>query len=272
MAIVANAGCTIAYETRGEGPPLVMVYGVGGNSRRWWEEFPARLARRYRLVMLDNRGTGRSDKPTHPWSMSDMTGDVLAVVDDLGIERFHLLGCSLGSVVARHLVRERGGERLLSLSLLCPPNGIAATEEDRRAALLWDGSRPLVESARNSWPVVHPEAWIAAHEEALLCDFESTMAEPTPGRTFKFQLEAAGAAPDPNSALNNYDWPVLILHGDADRLVPPANARTLAEAVPRARLELLAGDSHNFWQHDPERAAALVLDFLEGAERARGAA
>ena len=79
-------------------------------------------------------------------------------------------------------------------------------------------------------------------------------------------MNPTAAAPDPNPSLNEHSWPVLIAHGSIDRLVPPGNALTLHEAVPRARLELLTGDSHNFWAHDPEQSARIVLDFLDLAE------
>ncbi|MEO6397843.1 MAG: alpha/beta hydrolase [Tepidiformaceae bacterium] len=262
-----NGDCNIWYDSISSGPPVVMVYGIGGNSRQWWETFPGLLAERYNLVMLDNRGTGFSDKPAAAWTMSEMTGDIQAVVDDLGLPSFHLLGCSLGSVIARHYVAERGGKQLRSLSLLCPPNGISATEADLNAALFWDRTKPLIESARGGWPIVHPEPWIERNDALLTEKFEASMKSPSPARTFQFQLAAATAADDPNPALNDYGWPVLIQHGSLDRLVPPENARTLKEAVPRARLEIIEGDSHSFWQHDPQRAAEIVLDFLDGAER-----
>jgi 3-oxoadipate enol-lactonase len=262
MPFTERSGARIWYETRGSGDPLVMVYGIGGHSGDWWDAFPALLEPHYRLVLLDNRGTGRSEKPSAPWTMSDMTADVMAVADDLGLERFHLLGCSLGSIIVRHVVREYGPARIRSLSLLCPPNGIPATEEDLRTALFWDPARPLIESARASWPIIHPPEWIARNENELIDRFNRTMANPTPARTFQFQLQAAQAAPDPNPAVDAADVPVLILHGTIDRLVPPANAELLARQIPRARLEWLEGDSHNFWAHDPERSAAVLLDFL----------
>jgi 3-oxoadipate enol-lactonase len=263
MPVTERSGARIWYDTRGEGDPLVMVYGIGGHSGDWWDEFPALLARRYRLVLVDNRGTGNSEKPAAPWTMSDMTADVMAVADELGLERFHLLGCSLGSIIVRHVVREYGPARIRSLSLLCPPNGIPATEEDLRTALFWDPAKPLIESARAAWPIIHPPAWIAANEAELVRRFELTMQNPTPARTFQFQLQAAQAAPDPNPAVDAAPFPVLITHGTIDRLVPPANAELLANQVPRARLAWLEGDSHNFWAHDPERSAAVLLDFLD---------
>ncbi|MEX2080829.1 MAG: alpha/beta hydrolase [Dehalococcoidia bacterium] len=269
MPTVRNGDCSIWYDTMGTGPPVLMVYGIGGNSRNWWEEFPPLLAQRYQLVFVDNRGTGFSDHPEEPWTISHMTSDVDAVVEELGLQSFHLLGCSLGSIIARHYVREFGGSRLRSLSLVCPPNGITATEEDIQAALFWDRTKGLIENARKSWPIVHPESWVAANEPLLLRKFEESMANPTPPRTFQFQLEAVREAPDPNPSLNDYDWPVLILHGDADRLVPPANATSLHEVVPRAALEWMPGHGHSLWQHDPAGTAAHVLGFLDRAERAR---
>ncbi|WP_322817667.1 alpha/beta hydrolase [Tepidiforma sp.] len=262
MPFTQRSGARIYFETRGSGEPLVMVYGIGGHSGDWWDEFPALLAEHYHLVLVDNRGTGQSEKPTEPWSMSDMTADVIAVADELGLDRFHLLGCSLGSIIVRHVVREYGPARIRSLALLCPPNGIPATEEDLRTALFWDPARPLIESARASWPIVHPPAWIANNESVLVERFERTMQNPTPARTFQFQLQAAQAAPDPNTAVAAADFPVLILHGTIDRLVPPANAELLSQQIPRARLAWLEGDSHNFWAHNPRGSAALLLEFL----------
>ncbi|MEP6872362.1 MAG: alpha/beta hydrolase, partial [Anaerolineaceae bacterium] len=113
----------------------------------------------------------------------------------------------------------------------------------------------------------HPEPWIAANDSLLVERFEVGLKHPTPPRTYQFQLQATAAAGDANLALNAYRWPVLIQHGSIDRLVPPENARTLKATVPRARLEMMEGDSHNFWQHDAARSAEVVLDFLDNAER-----
>lgn len=270
MAKTNNGDTEIWYEVTGEGPPLVMVYGIGGNSRGWWDEFPDLLRKRYTVIMLDNRGTGRSGKPEVAWGMSEMTGDIGAVADAAGLGTFHLLGCSLGTILARQFVRERGGSRLRSLTLICPPNGTSATEEDMNAALWWDRNKDAIDNARKSWPIIHPEPWIAANEETLTARFLASMEEPTPPRTFTFQMNAAQSAPEANSALNDYQWPVLIAHGAADRLVPVENARTLKAAVPRARLEIFPGGSHNLWCHDAEGTARVVLDFLDRAEAQGG--
>ncbi len=265
----ANSGdCSIYYETLGEGPPLLLVYGIGGNARRWWSEFPLLLAAHYQVILVDNRGTGRSDRPKEPWSMEEMVADVHAVVKACRLKSFHLLGCSLGSVIARHYAATHP-DKLRSLSLLCPPNGIPATPEDMRIGIMWDPATPRAESDRASWAVIHPRWYIEAHAADLAADFEQSESERTPGRTFAFQLQASAAAGDPLPAINAAAWPVLVAHGTVDRLVPPDNARTLSMAIPRARLRWLADDSHSFWQHDPGGSASAVLPFLEAAESAR---
>lgn len=269
MPTVRNGDVNLYYETMGVGPPVVMSYGIGGNGRQWWEEFPARLAEQYRLIVLDNRGTGFSDQPDTAWTIEDVASDFDAVIEDLGLDSFHLLGCSLGSVFARHYVRLRGGERLRSLSLLCPPNGINASEEDLRTALFWDRSKALIESAAASWPIVHPDEWVEANRDLLAQRFEESMKNPTPAATFQFQLQAVQQAGDiavANKAVAGCDWPVLIVHGKRDRLVPFENGVTLSQAIPRARFEVLENGGHNFWQHDPQRSAEVVLDFLNEAE------
>jgi pimeloyl-ACP methyl ester carboxylesterase len=265
MPTTAASGCSIWYEIAGSGPPLVMVYGIGGTSRDWWNDFPARLRERFSVVLLDNRGTGRSDQPREPWSMADMVADVDAVAVAAGLASFHLLGCSLGSVVARHYAASHP-EKVRSLSLLCPPNGIGATDEDMKLGILWDPEAPRTISAEKAWVVVHPEPFIRAHRRELLADFERSETERTPGRTFRFQLLAAAGAGDPVPAINAAGYPVHIVHGTTDRLVPPDNARTLAEQIPRAKLTWLSGDSHQFWQHDADHSAGVIGPFIERAE------
>lgn len=265
MPFTGQSGVNIWYETRGEGYPLVMVNGLGGNRRGWWDEFPALLAEQHTVVTFDNRGTGRSERPAAPWTMKDMTADLLAVADALELEQFHLLGGSLGTVVVRAFVGEHGGERVRSLSLLCAPNGINAPEEEFREAFAWDASKTPLEFARAGWRMSHPDDWVAENEALLIQKFEEGLAEATPPLTLHAQLQAAQGVGDPNPPLNDHDFPVLIVHGTADRMVPPENAFLLSSAVPRARLELLDGAAHNFWAHRPGPAAAILLDFLASA-------
>ena len=102
--MIAQSGdVRIAYEVRGDGEPLVLVHGLAYD-RLGWGRLPDLLAERFRVVLVDNRGVGESDAPAGPYTVAQLAADVLAVLDDAGIERTNLFGVSLGGYVAQELV------------------------------------------------------------------------------------------------------------------------------------------------------------------------
>jgi len=98
----------VAWERRGAGFPLVLVHGLG--YARWgWEPVADSLAERFEIVLLDNRGIGESDAPPGPYTVAEMAGDVVRVLDEAGIERAHLVGTSLGGMIAQELALGHAG-------------------------------------------------------------------------------------------------------------------------------------------------------------------
>jgi len=96
----SNDGTRIHYEIRGQGEPLALIFGYAGSSRGWGEPFLKLLEARFKTVVIDNRGTGQSDKHEKPFSLADMAADVASVLDDAKIERAHVMGISMGGMVA----------------------------------------------------------------------------------------------------------------------------------------------------------------------------
>ncbi|HEV2685946.1 MAG TPA: alpha/beta fold hydrolase, partial [Actinomycetota bacterium] len=115
MPSVDSGGAEIYYETAGEGDPLVMIMGLGADSRGWAMQTNV-FAERYQLVLIDNRGVGKSSVPPGPYTIKQMAADTLAVMDDVGIERPHVLGVSLGGAIAQELALA-APERVRSLAL-----------------------------------------------------------------------------------------------------------------------------------------------------------
>src|SRR5262249_19701978 len=131
MPILDRDGVSLYYEVHGEGEPILCVMGLGGNIH-FWEFQIAAFAARHRTVAFDNRGAGRSDKPKGPYSIPLLADDAMAVLDAAGVKRAHVVGISMGGMIAQDVVL-RYPERVQSLTLACtfarPDDATRATAE-----------------------------------------------------------------------------------------------------------------------------------------------
>jgi pimeloyl-ACP methyl ester carboxylesterase len=248
----------IAWERRGEGHPLVLVHGLG--YARWgWEPVADALAERFEVVLLDNRGIGESGAPAGPYTAAEMAEDVVSVLDEAGIERAHVVGTSLGGMIAQELALRT--ERVERLVLVCTtPGGRSAVPmPEVTAKLIAEAAsmEPLVALRRfveNALAPGAPEELV----ERILAHRLRTAQSPTAWAA----QAAAGVSFDACDRLPELRAPTLVLHGTEDVVVDPANSTLLAGRLPDARLEWFPGCGHLlFWEH-PERFVALVGEFL----------
>ena len=256
MLAEADDGAWIRWEEEGTGEPLVLVMGLGGAGSAWSRLVPL-LARDLRVIWLDNRGTGRSDRIGATGTrMGGLVADVVAVLDAAGIGAAHVMGTSLGGMVAQALALERP-ERVASLVLAATtPAGLAGGPP---WPLLGAGAlRPLLGPTRVAAVV---QRALYAPQTALLdvdADLAVAREEPTPTWTALTQL-LVGAAHDARPRLEELAGvPTTVVHGTADRIFATARARELAEGIPGARLELVAGAGHVLATDAGERVAAIV--------------
>ena len=272
----ASSGAVrIAYELRGtwygRRPWLVLVQGMGFD-RHGWQPVLGRLGRHFRLVLMDNRGSGRSGHPAGTFSVADMVGDVVAVLDAAGVRRAHVLGASLGGMVAQELAITRP-ERVERLVLACTTPGwpfaypmpaatvrlIAATADMTAEAAV----RRHTENALSARTVVHrPE----------LVDRLVRLQGSRPADTGILSAQArAGARYAGHLRQARIRARTLIVHGDADTVVDPRNARLLAERIPDAQLVTLPGLGHLLFWEDPNGFADAVTSFLlADTDRSKG--
>lgn len=266
-------GVRIAYERVADAAPrdagwTVLVHGLG--YARWgWGPFADRLAERSRLVLLDNRGIGDSDVPDGPYTASAMAEDVVAVLDGAGIDRAHVVGSSLGGMIAQELAISHPDrvERLVLLSTT--PGGEDAhpmPEVTRRLIAEMPGMAPE-EALRRAVANALSPATVAARPELVDEIVALRLAAPQDPAGWRAQAHA-GVTYDGGGRLGRIVAPTLVLHGTDDVVVDPANARVLVERIPAARELLVDGLGHlPFWE-DPVRLAGVVGDFLsEGGER-----
>src|SRR5438552_13826784 len=116
--VQSHDGTKIAYNKRGNGAPLALIMGFSGAGRAWGEPFLKLIETKFQTFVIDNRGTGESDKPDRSWSLRDMAGDVAAVLDDAGVKRAHVFGISMGGMISQEFVLAYP-ERVRGLVLGC---------------------------------------------------------------------------------------------------------------------------------------------------------
>ena len=271
MPIAHLDGLDIAYEEHGAGDPLVLVSGIGMQLVGWPLGFIDLLvARGFRVIVLDNRDVGLSSKlsahgvpplqrlmarallglpVSAPYTLFDMAGDVVGLLDALGIERAHVAGVSLGGMVAQAMAIAHG-DRMKSLtSLMSYPGGRVLTAGDRRVTwrLL---RRPARTRGENVAQVV---AFFRAAGSTGFARDEVALAERM-GRAFDRcyhppgfarQLAATLATGDLAPRLRGVRVPTLVLHGTVDPIIRAAHGRDTARAIPGAKLRLIEG-----WGHD----------------------
>ncbi len=251
---------------QGDGEPLLLIMGLGGSSRAWYRLLP-HVADRARVITFDNRGTGQSDRIRGSLGLDDMVGDALAVLDAAGVESAHVVGVSMGGMIAQHLALDHR-ERVSSLLLGCTtPNSRAGVPPWRLLAA--SGIRGVAPARAFDLivPALYARRTRREHPERIREDFAMRARESTPGATFLAQLRAVGAH-DTRSRLHELaGLPVTILHGDEDGLIPPARGRELARLIPGAHHAWIPDAGHIFMTDNEDATAQAVHEHLARAMR-----
>ena len=257
-------GTSLAFNVRGSGPPLVLIMGYRLNSAAWPAEFVEGLAERFALVLIDNRGTGLSDKPTSGYAISNMADDVIGMMDYLGITQANVLGYSMGGAIAQELVchhPERVSSLVLFATLCGGPSAAYAGPNAMRTMSNLEGMTPA-EAARRIWAVTYEPGYLAANRDKIERQMRLEIENPTPLHAADLQFQALVDF-DSSKALPDVRARTLIVTGDRDQLIPPRNSEVLAELIPEARLTVLRGHGHRAIWEAPKRCVALVADFIE---------
>ncbi len=225
-----------------DGPPEAPVVLLGsslGATTALWDDLAADLARDYRVVRFDTRGHGESPVPQGPYSMADLAGDVTALADQLGVEKFAYVGISLGGAVGQVLALT-APERLTSLVLCCtaPAFGDPGTWNERAEKVRRDGLADLVAPTTQRWFTDEFQETHADDVARVMDDFLATSPEGYAGCC------EALAGYDVTDQLGDIRTPTRVIAGAADPGTPPAVGRALADAVPGADLVVIDDAAH----------------------------
>ncbi|GAB2751855.1 3-oxoadipate enol-lactonase [Salinifilum aidingensis] len=246
---------TVHYELAGpeDAPVVVLSNSIGMDLRLWDEQVPA-LAERFRVVRYDQRGHGRTPASTPgPYSLADLGGDVLSLLDELGVHRAHFAGVSLGGMTGMWLA-ESAPERIDRLALLCTAAGMPPQSWHDRAALVREKTtEALVEPSLPKW-------------------FTPTAAaDPQVRERFAEQLRGADdegyagcceaiATMDIREHLGAITAPTLVIAGAEDPATPPARSAEIAAAIGGSRLEVIDSGAHLANAEQPAAVNRLLLE------------
>jgi pimeloyl-ACP methyl ester carboxylesterase len=231
----------------------------------WWSTIPV-LARSFRVIAFDNRDTGASSRLPWPYTVAQMAHDAVAVLDAAGEQRAHVYGISLGSLVAQE-VALRHPDRVQALVLGAssaggfaaykpPPSSFAQT------FLVRAGAMGPEEAAWAAVPYTYAEKTRRCHPERIVTDIAHRMSSPPEPLAYLHQAGAV-AAHDAYERLNQMAAPTLVVHGEQDVFVPPANALVLAERIPGAQLRLWPDAGHMYTIDEPQADREIARFLLQ---------
>jgi pimeloyl-ACP methyl ester carboxylesterase len=249
------------YLQRGEGEPLVLIQGMSGTTLAWGDAFLDELARDFAVTAFDNRGVGLSSRVDEPFTVADLAADTAALFDALGLERAHVLGISMGGMVAQELAL-RSPDRIATLTLGCtyaggPGSVMTAADVGHRLAAAWS-SGDRERAIRTAWEVNASPAF--ARDEAEYAAFRArALKARAPLAVIALQVQAVGGH-DVSARLGAIEAPTLVIHGDHDEMLSVENGRLIASKIAGARLEVLEGVGHLFWIERPRRSAELIRE------------
>lgn len=265
MAKARAGDVAIEFETRGQGPPLIMLAGFRRSRVIWGEPFLEPLAERFTLILPDNRGTGGSDKPEQGYSIAAFADDAAAVLDELAIGAAHLFGVSMGGMIVQSFAVRHPG-RALGVAIGCSQAGGEMVSPPEKE--IWDLLKLLPnermdarEVARRQEAAYYTEPFRQANRELIDEQFRVVNANPTPEHAVRGHLRAIEDF-DGSAHLGRIAAPALVITGDSDRLIVPGNSRAMAERIPGAELCILPGAAHFFWVEKPRRSAAELIRFF----------
>jgi pimeloyl-ACP methyl ester carboxylesterase len=253
----------LAWERHGAGDPVLLIHGLG--YARWgWEPVLPGLTERFEVLLFDNRGIGESDAPPGPYTAAEMAADAIQVLDEVGVDRAHVIGTSLGGMVAQELALAHP-ERVDRLVLACttPGGPRAQPMPDVTVRLISEaaGLEPAVALRRFVENALAPGT-VAERPELVERIMEHRLRTGQDPAAWAAQA-AAGATFDAYDRLRALDTPVLVQHGSEDLVVDPRNGELLADLLPDAQLERFDGCGHLFFWEEPERCVSSVAAFLE---------
>lgn len=250
------------YESHGFGDPILCIPGLGSDANTW-TPFVNDFGKEYRIIIVENRGAGRSSKPKDGYSTEQMAKDAVEVLGQLGIGRAHILGKSLGGMIAQ-IIGARYPEKVRSLVLAS-----TLMKHDEYGESLLKKGREIAQ--KEGLFAVYREGFFLSHSkefceknQSRLREVEAFLVENDSDALIRGYLGQSKACEDHDSRTlaPQIKSPALVIVGKEDTITTPQHSEQLAAAIPRAELVILPQGKHGFWREYPREINAIVRNFL----------
>jgi 3-oxoadipate enol-lactonase len=256
-------GININYKIEGIGEPLIMIIGLGSDQSNWRLQ-TTDFKNHYQTITFDNRGAGKSDRPPGPYTIKMMADDTIGLIDHLGIDKAHILGVSMGGMIAQELAinhPERVNKLVLGSTFAQRNETSGFTPEINKALEAYEGSARDLASLRRVASVIIDYSFNKGSYRVTLLPLMKTAIRFSGITGFAEQLGAI-LAHDAADRLGLINASTLVMTGTEDRVIRPVSSDLIASLVQRSKLVKVLGGSHGFSGEMSGEFNREVLDFL----------
>jgi pimeloyl-ACP methyl ester carboxylesterase len=264
MPFVKVNDIKIYYEIYGEGFPLVMIMGLGADLNWWTPEIIEPFSQHFKVIIFDNRGAGRTDKPEMSYSIKQFADDTVGLMDALDIKKAHVSGVSMGGMIAQEIALNypERVEKLILNSTHCGGSKQKLPSDDVLEKMADPPEMTPEEFVNEIIPLIYTEDFIKKNPQFIESYKKRLLNTPIPIDSYRRQIQAI-ASFNTGMRLKKINTPTLILQGKEDILVPPENANILAKRIANSRAVLFDNAAHALFQPDPERVIKETLNFIK---------
>lgn len=259
---ISVADISMGYRIFGSGYPLFLIMGYGSTMNLWEPGLISKLASQFKVVVFDNRGIGRSGAGTKAFSIEQFCEDTSGLMDALGIQQAHVLGWSMGSLIAQELVLRHPSKvnKLILYAAHCGAEMFPPRPEIIQR--LTDVTGTPQERGMRYINVLFPDNWLQNHGKRIGEIFFRPMGN-IPEETVGQQAMAIDAWKGSAGRLNEIRSPVLLIIGAEDCLVVPRNSCFMSEKIPKAQLDLIENGGHGLMFQYPDIFCEKIVGFLK---------
>ena len=228
---------TIYYDEHGSGHPLLLIPGLSNSRLIWWKQTGV-FSRKYHVIQMDNRDAGDSSLGTGPYSIGDMADDAAGLIRNLNLGPMHVIGWSMGGFISLELTVRHPElvKRLILVSTSAGGSTSVPPSSQIQAMLMPSGHEDIETRVRRIYPLLSGPGYMDSHPEDMDQIVEYEKAKRMPLKSYERQLQAVGSWSGVDGRLSSISAPTLVVHGDADALVPYGNSQFLSTHIAGARL------------------------------------